>query len=284
MINLLSLQHRYATGLVLWSILGLTACDRQKPPVESAESSPAPTHQPASSKPLVVLSKTLTETQPNCQDNCAKAIAKTLYVAAPDEWLNATLNKAMLDLADAGISETPAKGQTVAQRLKDFVQPVAAEAQDPSFPAYDMTLAADVVREHGSLVVIGLSGAYFTGGAHGSAVQRYVVADRQAHRILTLKDLILPNQDTALSTLFHTQFSDWVKQDDPNTNVAEYEQAWPFHLAEQWWLSDDGLVMAYGQYEIGPYVVGMPELVVPYAQLKGMLKPQYFPTPSAVSR
>ncbi|EOY5001067.1 RsiV family protein, partial [Acinetobacter baumannii] len=44
---------------------------------------------------------------------------------------------------------------------------------------------------------------------------------------------------------------------------------------------DQGLILQYGEYEIGPYVVGLPRLVIPYDQLQEVLKEEYLPQPKA---
>lgn len=41
-------------------------------------------------------------------------------------------------------------------------------------------------------------------------------------------------------------------------------------------------MLQYAEYEIGPYVVGLPRLTIPYDQLKGILKTQYFPVSDPV--
>ncbi len=64
-------------------------------------------------------------------------------------------------------------------------------------------------------------------------------------------------------------------------SVSEYEQAWPFKLTENFLLGDQGLILQYGEYEIGPYVVGLPRLVIPYDQLQEVLKEEYLPQPKA---
>jgi hypothetical protein len=49
-------------------------------------------------------------------------------------------------------------------------------------------------------------------------------------------------------------------------------------------LGEQGLILQYGEYEIGPYVVGLPRLVIPFSELQGVLKPEYLPkidTPAA---
>ena len=60
-------------------------------------------------------------------------------------------------------------------------------------------------------------------------------------------------------------------------SVEEYEQAWKFTLSDNFYLSSQGLILQYGEYEIGPYVVGLPRLTIPYDQLQTVLKKQYLP-------
>ena len=59
------------------------------------------------------------------------------------------------------------------------------------------------------------------------------------------------------------------------TNVDEYEQAWKFSLSNNYYLGTEGLILQYGEYEIGPYVVGLPRLTIGYDQLQKILKPEY---------
>ena len=60
-------------------------------------------------------------------------------------------------------------------------------------------------------------------------------------------------------------------------SVEEYEQAWKFSLSDNFYLSNQGLILQYAEYEIGPYVVGLPRLTLPYDQLQSILKPAYLP-------
>lgn len=276
--------------------LGLSACQRQeepKPPV-AASPDPASTVAVATVQPIPAVKQEPALLQPivshrtvkqaKCSKKCSQASATLLNFKAPDDWLNPVLDQAMLALADANMGEQASPEKTIDARMQAFVQPDPALAGLEVAP-YEMQIAAELIDQWRGLLVIGLNGYYFTGGAHGSAVQRYITVDRQARRVLALADVILPEQQANLNQrlqpLFYQSFKAWVRRDDPSVNLKAYEALWPFHLSKQWRLTADGLAMAYGQYDIGPYVVGMPELIVPYAQLEGILKPEYFPVKSS---
>ncbi len=78
-------------------------------------------------------------------------------------------------------------------------------------------------------------------------------------------------------------FKQWVIASELSTNVQEYEQAWKFKLSENYYLGQQGLILQYAEYEIGPYVVGLPRLTIPYAELQGILKAAYLPVTEAAS-
>jgi hypothetical protein len=295
----LQVRCRRPTRLAMVGLMvamNLSACQRQDQPSPAAEAQqkpsiavqptpPASVNTQAAQQSLLrpIVSQRIV-TQANCSKDCSQATATLLAFKAPDDWLNLMLDQAMLELADTNMSEQASTLKTLDARMQAFVKP-DPELADLHVAPYEMQIAAELVDQWRGLLVIGLNGYYFTGGAHGSAVQRYLTIDRQARRVLTLSDLVLPNQQASfkqqVQPLFYQVFTTWVRDNDPSVDMKAYEELWPFHLSEQWRLTSEGLAMVYGQYDIGPYVVGMPELVVPYAALKGLLKPEYLPRVNA---
>lgn len=127
------------------------------------------------------------------------------------------------------------------------------------------------------LATVVLNSSSYLGGAHGASSQQYYNFDIQNKKHMQLSDIIVPKQKSALEAKAHEAFKVWVMDAKLANSVEEYEQAWKFKLSDNYYLSKDGLILQYAEYEIGPYVVGLPRLTIPYEQLKGILKPQYFP-------
>jgi Protein of unknown function (DUF3298) len=92
-----------------------------------------------------------------------------------------------------------------------------------------------------------------------------------------LQDLLLPKQKATLDKLAHEAFKTWIVDSKLATDPKEYEQAWPFQVTDNFLLGEQGLILQYGEYDIGPYVVGLPRLVIPFSELQGVLKPEYLP-------
>ena len=75
----------------------------------------------------------------------------------------------------------------------------------------------------------------------------------------------------------YAAFKTWVIESKLANNMAEYEQVWKFKLSDNFYLGKQGLILQYGEYEIGPFAVGLPRLVIPYDQLQQIIKPEYLP-------
>ncbi len=209
----------------------------------------------------------------NSNNTPASAQATVLVLTAMDKWMAGDIERAVLKMAQ-GMANSPSTG-TLPERLQAFVD----HAPDGGH-GYNMTINSSILGQSadGALVVVSVDGYFYTGGAHGSATRVLLNFDRRHHRLLTPKDILQQGQsfkqNPALYPLYHAQFARFVKENGED-NLADYEKMWKFHLSDQWRLGELGLVMQYGQYDIGPYVIGMPELTVPYSALHGIIRPEY---------
>ncbi len=140
-----------------------------------------------------------------------------------------------------------------------------------------MMVKPKILNSSDPLATVVLNSSSYLGGAHGSSAQTFYNFDLDKTQQVKLDDLIVAKQKAKLEQQAHEVFKVWVTDSKLATNVAEYEQAWPFSLTDNFYLSKQGLVLQYAEYEIGPYVVGLPKLVIPYEQLQGVLKAQYLP-------
>ena len=127
------------------------------------------------------------------------------------------------------------------------------------------------------LATVVLNSSSYLGGAHGSSSQYYYNFDLKKKKLVALDDILLPKQKAVLEQKAHEEFKRWVIDSKLANSVEEYEQAWKFTLSDNFYLSTQGLILQYGEYEIGPYVVGLPRLTIPYEQLQSVLKKEYLP-------
>ncbi|MBN6532030.1 DUF3298 domain-containing protein [Acinetobacter pittii] len=214
-----------------------------------------------------------------------------------DQQILSTLNQ-ILEIAEPDAKGTQAEQKSEASAVAGAEQKNSFDAQVQryanSFIDLDNELKAlssnhqinllvkpKILQAQGKVVTVVLNSSSYLGGAHGSAAQHYYNFDLKEQKQIKLEDLLRPQQKAALEKLAHEAFKTWVTDSKLADNVADYEQAWPFKLSNNFLLGEQGLILQYGEYEIGPYVVGLPRLVIPYDQLQDVLKEEYLPQPKA---
>ena len=121
----------------------------------------------------------------------------------------------------------------------------------------------------------------YTGGAHGIAsAQFYVLPKSGELKPVKLDDILLPHQRGRLDKLQEENFRRWLSSDGGDMGpmnekeLKEHFANFPFTANDNWRFDKRGLRFQYGQYEIAPYAMGMPEILVPTAQLTDVVKPE----------
>ena len=269
-----------STMLACSSLLGITACQKHNETAEQVKTpTPATTAAQAATGELNAKTMKANYVLPACEgDGCPQVDIQRLETDKP--WINQFLDQKILELSNVQLSEQPAKLTTLQANVDRFVQAAKQDSIARGAPVpYTMQITPEFLGEKGNTALFKLSAAFYTGGAHGSALDNYYTLDLKQKKQLRLADIMLAEQQPKLHELVHQQYADWVKQNDLSADLAKYEQDWPFKLTDNFTFGSEGLVFSYGQYEIGPYAVGMPEFTIPYAQLTGIIKPEYLTPP-----
>ncbi|EOR03843.1 RsiV family protein [Acinetobacter genomosp. 15BJ] len=284
---------------VLACAILLAACQPKSEPKESQDKPTDPPVQQTAEPILRGETVKLQVTLPECKGNtCPDFTVERLQSNFPfidqllDQQILDQLSK-MLDVVDADASAASTAKTTEQKTGLD------AQAQDyaNAFVKIDDELKAlssshqislmvkpKILQPKGKLATVVLNSSSYLGGAHGSTSQRYYNFDLANQKQIQLHDLLLPKQKATLDKLAHEAFKAWIIDSKLATDPKEYEQAWPFQVTDNFLLGEQGLILQYGEYDIGPYVVGLPRLVIPFSELQGVLKPEYLPkidTPAA---
>ena len=114
----------------------------------------------------------------------------------------------------------------------------------------------------------------YYGGAHGSSIRTYDNLDLSSGRVLGFKDIfkegielqLRPLLIKGLCTYFDCQPD---SLDQQLLFVSSAQLPLPVSAPS---LTEEGIVFRYQQYEIACYAAGSPEVVIPYSELKGLMK------------
>ena len=109
----------------------------------------------------------------------------------------------------------------------------------------------------------------YSGGAHNQYNVNYDMLDLKTQKRISLNDILLPNSKGKLIALAKQYNANELQE--YGTDLAELQ------VSENFYLAENGLMLVYSPYEIAPWVFGMPELFIPYDELKGLIKDEYIP-------
>lgn len=110
----------------------------------------------------------------------------------------------------------------------------------------------------------------FTGGAHGMTFLESTNIDLITGKLLNLQDLFLPGYDymEVIRAMVVRQM-----EADPSPYFAESLTEVTIAPDHSYYLTDQGIVICFGLYEIAPYSSGIQEFLIPFTEVWEGLQP-----------
>jgi len=115
---------------------------------------------------------------------------------------------------------------------------------------------------------------YYSGGAHGITDVSSFVYDAYTGDKMSLDNIFIGDYLTLLSILS----LDALKEMDPKLETyvfAEDGTMADIKNFQTWTLEPDGIHIVFSDYQVGPYVVGRPKVVIPYSKLSPVLNTEF---------
>lgn len=114
----------------------------------------------------------------------------------------------------------------------------------------------------------------FTGGAHGITAVKTFTYDKDNH-LIDEKGLFGENNwRPVVSDITYTYLKEKLKENTTDEALKEGTKPQGENLAT-WYLEGDDVVFVFGQYQIGPYVLGIQEVPIPREKLKEVLTEKF---------
>ncbi len=162
--------------------------------------------------------------------------------------------------------------QAVLKRLPDFESVSYQTRLAPQLPAaikaaFIFMADYEVFRNDTDFVSLTQQVYQYTGGAHGMTWQIGQTIDLSTGRQLMLADLFLPEAN------YRERLGQFVRTE----GAARQLPMWKFkgvHPQSAFYLSDDGIVLFFQQYEVAPYSAGIIKMQIPYRQVADILRPE----------
>jgi len=127
-------------------------------------------------------------------------------------------------------------------------------------------------NQNGLLSVV-FSEYQYAGGAHGSTTQSSYTFDLQTGEELKLNDLL--NADKKYTSYINAIIKKEIDKKVASGDLFELEKFKSIGKNPAFYLSDEGIVFYFQQYEYFPYAAGIQEFVIPFPLLKDKIMKGY---------
>lgn len=219
-------------------------------------------------------------TQPACRlakDKCPTIDLKR--IRSDDPWVTTTMDRIMYPPCWSDMESRTRTGCTLQEDVNEFANE-SAESVRQGAPPYSYVVTPQPLKDWGRLKQFSVRSDLYTGGAHGLPSLQYVVLDPRARKQLQLTDVMTPAGIAKLRTILREKNRQRILADMSAADAADYMETFKFELSENFVFGRTGLEFLYNVYEIASYAEGQIEFTVPYTELKGFMRPDFYPPAS----
>lgn len=230
--------------------------------------------------------------QPNCdtqQTTCQYLELNTLAFTPPQPWLESIMWQTVARVLSP---DTPLTSQrqvakdSILALLKQIEFNSQGVSSQPKYQRIDTdlilnkqpvaaTVDMDTAANNGEVMTgyLQIESTQHRDDAHQQWHLDYVMLDMQKKLQLTVEDILLPEVDTqSLLDAFNGVKKQWLAQQGIE---QQYLEQWPLPLSEHWYLDQQGLHLVYQSGALLNSELNAVDLVVPFSELEGIIKPSY---------
>ena len=141
----------------------------------------------------------------------------------------------------------------------------------PEMSPWYLDQGNSVDETYKAFVVLSTGQDVYAGGAHGSVYLTYDLIERESAKVLKLKDIVA---DLKGFTKIAEKYYRKTNEVDPSQTLedAGYWFENGFYCSDNFYFEGDRMIFIYNQYEVAPYVMGMPSIEIPLNEIRSFLK------------
>ncbi|WP_205503610.1 DUF3298 and DUF4163 domain-containing protein [Rufibacter psychrotolerans] len=277
-------MHKYSIALLALVSSILFSC--QSSPETTKPTAKAEETSAGREQALTLRSQRLQRQSDFCKaDTCAKVEFQYFMAQGGPAPLRDSLNQyirryllrqQLTNNPDADLTKQGNAAEITAEEfLKQYAQSRKAFPEAATNIGWQLTISSDVLYQTPARVSLKMNAVGYSGGAHGYDVTTLQSFDSTGHA-LRLTDMVTDTVE--LRKLVEQEFRKVRKLGAGSfEQQGFYTQAGKLPFPQNLTLTPEGLLLYYNAYEVNAYAFGPTELLLPYAQLKTLLKQRYRP-------
>lgn len=223
--------------------------------------------------------KTITKDDPECdtsrEKNC-RIVNIKYHVFDNHPVLNDSIRTMLLAIYPFERTD-PSVKPSLEKQTEEFMNKYKEFKKEPYSQGrkYELISSTKVLEELGNLLTLQLDAYTYSGGAHGASFRRFINYDIKNKKVIFLNDILKNNYRDSLVNVAEVIFkkNEGLKPGQALSPDSYFFENKQFSLANSYVFTPAGIMFLYNEYEIKPYAAGRTELLVPYSEIKAMLKP-----------
>ena len=133
---------------------------------------------------------------------------------------------------------------------------------------YDRTITSSFLMNNKGILCLAIGQNYYAFyAAHPNGDGSYFNFNLQTGEKISLDELLIPNYDSELNKIAEAYFIKDYGSENWDFEIGEFE------LNRNFTITPSGLLFSFDRYEIGPYVMGVPSVFIPYSKINHLIKP-----------
>lgn len=171
--------------------------------------------------------------------------------------------------------EPLASVDSVMAQFLEAYRSTASEFPEGGMIAWKFDRSIEVLGDTLGVLSLAVHESSFTGGAHPNDITRFFTLDTQTGRVLHQNDLLRDRVTARLDSLGEQAFRRvrGMPANQTLTDAGFWFEGGRFHLTENMAVTTDGLLFFFNDYEVGPHALGATELLLPWRDVKPLIKP-----------
>lgn len=114
----------------------------------------------------------------------------------------------------------------------------------------------------------------FTGGAHGGTTINTFTYDLSTGKLVTIENVFTPSYLSVVAPMAKTYFTSSLGDNSQPSMIEDGTSATTTNYSS-WYLTDKTVVFIFGQYQVGPYVIGIQEFPIEKSSIQNILQAEY---------
>lgn len=190
---------------------------------------------------------------------CTKIKLELVKIETPSQEISQKINREI----EAEICRNYSFGEENYTTIEEILNSVNEDEN-----GFDVSIHTNVITNTNNVLCVQLNfDTYSFGAAHPFAFSYFMNFDLGTGKTITLDELMQPGYKSRLNEIGKKNF---IQQNG--------KEGWNFSRENEFQLSDDfaitekGLLFSYNPYDIGPYVMGAPDVLIKYEEISSLIK------------